>query len=209
MSTLVKRSSMTLFSDPSDAHSHQVRMVLAEKGITVDIFHVEPGTTNEDLLQLNPSHQLPTLVDRDLVLMHARIIMEYLDERFPHPPLLPVYPIARAKSRLLIQQIHEDWYPHLMKLQANANDKKALSDLMDQLLQVNALFGQMPFFLSQEFSMVDCCIAPLLWRLQGLGITWPKGSEAIQAYMHRVFERNSFQASLSEIEFDMVDELEV
>lgn len=209
MSTLVKRSSMTLFSDPLDAHSHQVRMVLAEKGITVDIFHVEPGTTHEDLLQLNPSHQLPTLVDRDLVLMHARIVMEYLDERFPHPPLLPVYPIARAKSRMLMQQIHEDWYPHLLALQKNNKDVAAIKGILTELVQVNSLFGQMPFFLSQEFSMVDCCIAPLLWRLHGFGIGLPKGCEAIQAYMERVFERNSFQASLSEHEFDMVDDLEV
>src|SRR5688572_22831644 len=106
-----KRSIMTLYSKPHDLHSHRVGIVLAEKGVAVEIVHATGDVKSKELLEMNPSGKLPTLVDRDLVLYDSRIIMEYLDERFPHPPLLPVYPVARAKNRLLMHQIEKDWYP--------------------------------------------------------------------------------------------------
>lgn len=96
MSVVSKRTSMTLFSDAADHYSHRVRMVLAEKGVTVDVVDVDPGNKPDELGELNPYNSLPTLLDRDLVLYESVVIMEYLDERFPHPPLLPVYPVARA-----------------------------------------------------------------------------------------------------------------
>src|SRR5215470_2584720 len=105
-----RRSVMTLFSKPTDPWSHRTRLVLAEKSITIDIVDVDDGLLPEDLLDLNPYNSVPTLVDRELVLYQSRVIMEYLDERFPHPPLLPVYPVARAKSRLMIYRIDRDWY---------------------------------------------------------------------------------------------------
>lgn len=206
MPSLVKKSAMTLFSDPMDVYSHHVRLVLSEKGVSFDVVYVEPGETNEDLMELNPAHRLPTLVDRELVLMHSNIIMEYLDERFPHPPLLPVHPIARAKSRLLMRQINEDWYPALLSLQENKNDTAAINSIQLQLKQVLPVFNEHPFFLSGDYTMVDCWVAPLLWRLRGFGIDLPAGSEAIEAYQERVFDRNSFQGSLSEQEFDLMDD---
>jgi RNA polymerase-associated protein len=205
MPTMVKKSSMTLFSDPMDVYSHHVRLVLAEKGVNFDVIYVEQGETNEDLLQLNPAHRLPTLIDRDLVLMHSNIIMEYLDERFPHPPLLPVHPIARAKFRLLMRQIDEDWYPVLLRLQENRNDIAAAHSINLQLKQVMPVFAETPFFMSNEFTMIDCWVAPLLWRLKGFKIDLPPGSDMILAYQDRVFDRNSFQGSLSESEFDLMD----
>lgn len=207
MPTMVKKSSMTLFSDPMDVYSHHVRLVLSEKGVNFDVVYVESGETNEDLLQLNPAHRLPTLVDRDLVLMHSRIIMEYLDERFPHPPLLPVHPIARAKFRLLMKQIDEDWYPVLLRLQENRNDVAAAHSINLQLKQVLPVFSETAFFMSNEFTMIDCWVAPLLWRLKGFQLDLPSGCELIEAYQERVFDRNSFQASLSEAEYDLMDDL--
>ncbi|WP_179108659.1 glutathione S-transferase N-terminal domain-containing protein, partial [Rodentibacter genomosp. 2] len=110
-----KRSVMTLFSNKDDIYCHQVKIVLAEKGVAYENEEVNPQALSEDLMELNPYGSLPTLVDRDLVLFNSRIIMEYLDERFPHPPLMPVYPIARGKTRLLMLRIEQDWYPTLMK----------------------------------------------------------------------------------------------
>jgi len=107
--TLMKRSTMTLLTD-DDYQSHQVRIVAAVKGVSVEVVHVDENHPNEELAELNPYNSLPTLIDRELVLYHPDVIMEYLDERFPHPPLLPVYPVARAKSRLLIYRINRDWY---------------------------------------------------------------------------------------------------
>src|SRR3954463_12437789 len=117
-----RRSVMTLFSAPTDLWSHRTRIVLAEKGISIDIFSVEPGKYPEDLLDLNPYHSVPTLVDRDLVLYDSRVIMEYLDERFPHPPLMPVDPVARAQFRLALFRIEHDWYS--LVAQINDADRK-------------------------------------------------------------------------------------
>ena len=110
MSVVTRRSSMTFFSDPRDHYSHRVRMVLAEKGVTVDIVDVDPDNKPEDLAEINPYNSVPTLLDRDLVLYESAVIMEYLDERFPHPPLMPVDPVTRAQFRLALYRIEKDWY---------------------------------------------------------------------------------------------------
>lgn len=194
-----KRSIMTLFSNKSDIYCHQVRIVLAEKGVGYEIENVEPDSVSEDLLELNPTASLPTLVDRDLVLFNSRIIMEYLDERFPHPPLMPVYPVNRGKSRLLMLRIEQDWYPLLAKANKGSDEErvKALAELKEQVLAVSSIFSQTPFFMSEEFSLVDCYVAPLLWRMQELGVEFTgAGSKAIKGYMQRVFERDSFQQSI-------------
>src|SRR5918999_4878195 len=117
---------MTLFSAPNDPWSHRTRIVLAEKGISIDIVSVEPGKFPEDLLDLNPYHSVPTLVDRDLVLYDSRVIMEYLDERFPHPPLMAVDPVSRAKSRLALYHIERDWYSLLPDFVAGG-DKRSIA----------------------------------------------------------------------------------
>lgn len=194
-----KRSIMTLFSNKSDIYCHQVKIVLAEKGVAYETENVDPNAVPEELMELNPYGTLPTLVDRDLVLFTSRIIMEYLDERFPHPPLMPVYPVARGKSRLLMLRIEQDWYPTLAKAENGSNSERAeaLKQLKEELLAVAPIFNQFPYFMSEEFGLVDCYIAPLLWRLKELGVTFTgAGSKAINGYMDRVFGRDSFMQSI-------------
>ncbi len=204
--TILKRAIMTLYSGDLDIYSHQVRIVLAEKGVNVDIVNVDENHPSEDLLELNPYNSLPTLVDRELVLYEARVVMEYLDERFPHPPLLPVYPVARAKSRLMIYRIDRDWYS-LYKNILSGNvkvAKTARTELKNGLISLAPVFADSPYFLSEEFTLVDCCIAPLLWRLSYLDIEIPQTSNAkpVRDYMNRIFKRESFQASLTEAEME-------
>ncbi|HDR1020856.1 TPA: stringent starvation protein A [Pasteurella multocida] len=194
-----KRSVMTLFSDKTDIYCHQVRIVLAEKGVAYETEVVDPQVVSEDLMELNPYGTVPTLVERDLVLFNSRIIMEYLDERFPHPPLMPVYPVARGKSRLLMLRIEQDWYPALAKAEKGTDAERAtaLKQLKEEILAIAPIFAQTPYFMSEEFSLIDCYIAPLLWRMQELGVDFTgAGSKAIKTYMARVFERDSFMQSL-------------
>ncbi len=197
-----KRSIMTLFSDNLDIYSHQVRIVLAEKGVGVEISYVDPKNLPEDLFELNPYGTVPTLVDRDLVLYQSHIIMEYLDERFPHPPLMPVYPVSRGQSRLMMHRIINDWYSKAEQIQKGKGDVEvARRDLREGLLSLAPLFAETPYFMSEEFSLVDCYLAPLLWRFPQYGIELTgAGSKEIKQYMQRIFERESFQASLTDQE---------
>ena len=204
-SITTKRSVMTCFSEEDNIYCHQVRIVLAEKGVNVEVVDVNSDNPPEELIMLNPYQSLPTLVDRDLVVYSAAIIMEYLDERFPHPPLLPVYPVARAKSRLMMSRIAEDWYSLADRLEKNTADCQAKKELLESILSINDAFAEQKFFLSEEFSLVDCCIAPLLWRLPKYGIELPKQAAAIKAYAKRVFERESFQVSLTNTEREFVN----
>ena len=200
-----RRSVMTLFSSPTDAWSHRTRLVLAEKNISIDIADVEDGSLPEDLLDLNPYNTVPTLVDRDLVLYDSRVIMEYLDERFPHPPLMPVDPVTRAHFRLALFRIERDWYERAAA--AGAGDRKPaaaeVKALEESILSSADIFLAKRFFLSDEFSLVDCTIAPILWRLPLYGIELPNRARPIQRYMDEVFTRASFQASLTELELEM------
>ncbi|WP_151703869.1 glutathione S-transferase N-terminal domain-containing protein [Nitrincola alkalilacustris] len=210
MGVVAKRSSMTFFSDGDDQYSHRVRIVLAEKGVAVDVVDCKVEDMPEDLVGLNPYNTLPTLLDRDLVLYEPGVMMEYLDERFPHPPLLPVYPVARADSRLFMYRIQRDWCVHAdILLTGQADDEtleRARKELRDSLVSIAPIFADKPFFMSDEFTLVDCCIAPLLWRLQVMGIDLPEAQcKPLLAYMKRLFERESFQASLSEAEREMRD----
>jgi RNA polymerase-associated protein len=197
-----KRSIMTLFSDTIDIYSHQARIVLAEKGVGVEISFTVPDELPEDLLELNPYGTVPTLVDRELVLYNAHIIMEYLDERFPHPPLMPVYPVSRGQSRLTMHRIQNDWYVLAEKIMAKKGDLEATrNELREAFLSLAPLFAETPYFMSEEFSLVDCYLAPLLWRLPALGIELTgAGSKDVKAYMNRIFERPSFIASLTDQE---------
>ncbi len=203
--TMLKRSVMTLYSGALDIYSHQVRIVLAEKGVSVDVINVDSNHPSEDLLELNPYNTLPTMVDRELVLYQAMVIMEYLDERFPHPPLLPVYPVARARSRLMIYRIEHDWYSLLGRIQGQDVDaaNAAREQLRQGLVTLVPVFNDMPYFLSDDFTLVDCCVAPLLWRLPTLGIDLPKSAKPIFKYAQRIFDRESFQASLTEAEREL------
>ncbi|ABM01221.1 stringent starvation protein SspA [Shewanella amazonensis] len=199
-----KRSIMTLFSGADDLYSHQVRIVLAEKGVTVDVLQVDPNDMPEDLLELNPYNSVPTLVDRELVLYESRIIMEYLDERFPHPPLMPVYPVSRGQSRLMMHRIDTDWYVLVDRIKKGDRADAARKELREGLIAISPLFGEMPYFMSEEFGLADCYLGPLLWRLPALGIHLDTGvAKDIKAYMTRIFDRESFKASLTEAEREM------
>lgn len=197
-----KRSIMALFSDTLDIYSHQVRIVLAEKGVGVEISFVDPASLPEDLLELNPYGTLPTLVDRELVLYRSHIIMEYLDERFPHPPLMPVYPVSRGQSRLMMHRIEQDWYSLADRIMKKEGDiETARNDLREGILALAPLFADNPYFMSEEFSLMDCYLAPLLWRLPALGIELSgNGAKDVKNYMNRIFERPSFKASLTDQE---------
>ncbi len=200
-----RRSVMTLFSDKLSIESHQVRFVLAEKGVNVEIHDVSNEQLPEDLVTLNPYGSLPTLVDRELVLYHAPVIIEYIDERFPHPPLMPVYPVAKAKSRLMMYRLYEDWFSLVPTIDAGGEKSKAaVRTLVENLIMVSPAFSQLNYFMSDDFSMVDCYVAPLLWRLEKWGITLKTASaKPIVQYMNRLFEREAFIASLTDAEREM------
>ncbi len=203
-----RRSVMTLFSDPTCPHCHRVRVVLAEKGITVDIVDVDAHDLPDEVMDFNPYGTVPTLVDRDLRLYEARIIMEYLDERFPHPPLLPVDPVARATSRLYMYRVERDWYALMDQILTGSEDEaaQARKELRESLIATSPVFSAKPFFMNDEFSLVDCCVAPLLWRLPVLGVDLPPKAKAIRDYAKRIFAWPAFRDSLTEAEREMVAE---
>ncbi len=210
MGVVAKRSSMTFYSDGASHYSHRVRIVLGEKGVAVETIDVDSDNKPEDLAALNPYNTLPTLVDRDLVLYEADIMMEYLDERFPHPPLFPVYPVARAQSRLWIFRIQKDWCSLVDSIMAGSGTssqvEKTRKNLRESLISIAPIFGEKPFFMSDEFTIVDCCVTPILWRLPVMGIELPKTktTKPLLDYRDRLFERESVMASLSEQEKEMV-----
>ena len=201
-----RRSMMELYSGNTCIRSHQVRFVLAEKGILTEINNVDGSVVPEDLMALNPYVSLPTLIDRELVLYDSRVIVEYLDERYPHPPLMPVSPVERAKLRLGLATIERDFVEPAVALDLvlgtrveNAHRKKLKS-----LLTSSAdLFGIQRFFLSDDFTIVDCVIAPILWRLNLFGIELPGNQKSIDAYMERIFSRVAFKESMTEDEGEM------
>jgi len=210
MSLITKRSSMTLFSDARDHYSHRVRMVLAEKGVICEVVDVDPAHKPEDLAEINPYNSLPTLLDRDLVLYEANVIMEYLDERFPHPPLLPVYPVQRALSRLWITRVEKEWSGRLDILMSGKGREtvisKARKELRESIIAVSPIFAEKPFFMNDEFTLVDCCVAPILWRLKVADIQLPeRTTRPLQKYMQSMFARESFRQSLTESELEMQD----
>ena len=200
----MKRSSMTMYSAPRDHYSHRVRMVLCEKGVSVDIVGVDPDDRPDELRQINPYNTLPTLLDRDLVLYQSNVIMEYLDERFPHPPLLPVYPVARAQSKLLMHRIEKDWSSAVDLLMSGSGKDKTRNELRESLAGIAPIFDDRKFFMNEEFSLVDCCVAPILWRLPAIDISLPeKQTKSMQRYMNDMFSRETFIDSLTESELEM------
>lgn len=205
MAIVAKRTVMSLFSDEKDIYNHQVRVVLAEKGVNVEIYPVSSDNLPEDLLEINPYGSVPTLVDHELVLYDARVIIEYLDERFPHPPLLHVNPVVRAETRKMMYRIEHDWYSLMRKIETSDAKQAAKARLLlrDSLANIAPVFADKPYFLSNEFSMLDCCLAPLLWRLPQLGVELPDSASPVLEYGERMFQRDSFQASLTEMEREL------
>lgn len=193
---------MTLYADAADPLGHSVRLVLMEKDINVEINFIDEETKPEDLNDLNPYDNLLTLIDRDLVLYDAQIMMEYLDERYPHPPLMPVDPVSRANNRQFRYRIVRDLYTLAAEIDgsneiAAANARKSLRD---NLLAISPVFGQFPFFMSEEFSLVDLCMAPLLWRLPLYGLKLGGPAKPLLKYGDKLFDRRAFQNSLSPVE---------
>ena len=197
-----RRSVMTLYSDASDPVGHGVRIVLAEKDINVDINFVDEEARPEDLNDLNPYDSVLTLIDRELVLYDAQIMMEYLDERYPHPPLMPVDPVSRATNRQFRYRVMRDLYGIIVDLNsaneiAAANARKTIRD---NLLAIAPIFSQHEYFMSGEYSLVDCCLSPLLWRLPFYGVKLTAQAKPIVKYAEKIFAREGFQTSLSPFE---------
>ena len=201
------RNTLTLFSANDDALCHRVRLVLAAKGVTYDLVPVDAQNPPEDLIDLNPYHSVPTLVERELVLYAASVVSEYLDERYPHPPLMPVDPLSRARLRLAMLRIEHDWVPQVQaiqmgnKTQAEAG-RKRLKELVAQSVP---LFKASKFFLNPEMSLADCAMAPIIWRLESLGVALPKDGKAIEDYGNRFFRHPAFVRSLTDQEKKLRD----
>ena len=202
---------MILYSDRDDHYSQRVRIVLAEKDISAEINEAKPEETSDEILSISPYHKLPILVDRDLAIHDPSVMMEYLDERFPHPPLLPVYPVTRANSRTLMLRIDKEICPLVDKLSAkDGTDKELLvakEELLHEISAIAPTFKEFPFFMSEEYSLADCYLAPILWRLPSLGINLPlnRHLKPLLDYQSKIFERPGFQDSLSLIEKDLRD----
>ena len=201
-----RRSMMGLFSGNTCIRSHQVRFVLREKGITTDIQNVDGKKVPEDLIALNPYASIPTLTDRELVIYDSGVIIEYLDERYPHPPLMPVSPVDRAKIRLALVSLETDIVSTAIELDAalGSRNENSLRKKLKSMLNASLdLFSSNNYFLNDELTVIDCVLAPILWRLEYFGITLGKEHKAITDYMERVFSRETFQSSLSEDEEEM------
>ncbi len=196
---------MALYSSENCLNCHRVRFVLAEKGINVEIIHVEQDrAATADLADLNPYSETPTLVDRDMVLYGTWVVAEYLDERYPHPPLMPVDPVSRSRLRLAMYRMNRDWIEAGEIIETSGGEKKvatARGQLRDSLTASDDLFGLTPYLLNDELSLVDCALAPLLWRLPSYDINLDQRSAPnLNRYMERMFQRDSFQRSLTEVE---------
>lgn len=198
-----KRLAMMLFSSNENLYCHMVRLVLAEKGISYDSSFVDLDNTPEGLQELNPYNEVPTLVDRELALYDHRVIVEYLDERFPHPPLMPVDPVSRSRIRLLLQRIERDWISLAYKINNGENVEASRKALQDSLVGASAVFEQKPFFMSDEYTLIDCALAVLLWRLPTYGIVLPAQAQALISYADTLFEREAFKESLTETEKEL------
>ena len=200
---------MILYSDRDDHYSQRVRIVLAEKDISAEINEAKPDETPDEILSISPYHKLPILVDRDLAIHDPSVMMEYLDERFPHPPLLPVYPVARANSRTLMLRIDREWCPLVDSIISGklkkANEKKTKEELIQELATISPIFKEFPFFMNEDFTLVDCYLAPIMWRLTSMGINLPynKQLKPLLDYQNKIFERPGFIDSLTTIEKDL------
>jgi RNA polymerase-associated protein len=193
---------MTLYSGSADPRSHCTRIVLFEKDVECQIVEIDPARPPRELSDVNPYNEVPTMVDRDMVLYGAHVINEYLDERLPHPPLMPVDPVSRAKARMMIMRFERDWYGLVPDLAGS--DKKAAQRartvLRDGLTVISPIFKEHGYILSEELSLVDCALVPLLWRLSVYDIELPRQAKPLLEYADRVFARKAFKMSLTETE---------
>ena len=195
---------MKLYAGSNCIYGHACRIVLKEKDVDCDVLN--PADDPEfDLTELNPYGESPTLIDRELVLYGDNVITEFLDERLPHPPLMPLDPIGRGRARLLIVRLQRDWLSEVKRLldEGKPLDKKLKKSLWDGLLAMSPIFLTQRYAMGNEFSLVDCYLAPLLWRLSVMDVTLPRQGQAVMDYSARLFERSTFQASLNSLEREM------
>lgn len=189
---------MNLYSGTTDPFSHRCRIVLYEKGMDFEVIDVDLFNKPEDIAVINPYNRVPVLVDRDLVLYESNIINEYIDERFPHPQLMPPDPIMRARARQLLHTFEQELFTHLAALEANQKGvDKVRAHVRDHLTQLAPVFAKQKYMLGDEFSMLDVAIAPLLWRLEHYGIELPKSAAALMKYAERIFSRQGFIDALT------------
>ena len=207
MISAVRKPIMTLYSGYDCPYSHSCRIVLFEKDVECQIEYVDPSEAPEVLADLNPYYEVPTPIDRDLVLYSSTLINEYLDERLPHPPLMPVDPVSRGRARLMVRRIYRDW-TRLIPVCNGSNAKKATEArqiLRDGLTALSPVFSAQDYILGEEFGLVDCYMAALLWRLPSCGVELPPQAKPVKAYANRLFSRRAFKLSLSEIERGLRD----
>ncbi len=200
------RSIISVYSVSDSYDSHRIRFLLKTKNISsIDVIEVDPLNPPEDLIHINPYHTTPTVVDRDLALYGTTVITEYLDERYPHPPLMPPDPVTRAKLRLYAYRIEKDWLSYIPMLENGTVEEKnaAIEELTAKLNASVELFSETKFFLSDEMTLVDTCLAPFLWRLEHYGLDWEELPKPIRTYAHMIFRKESFKQSVSEQEREM------
>lgn len=209
MSLLKNRSSMVLFHNEIGHRSHKVRIILQEKEISCDLEALDNYNLPKEILDVNPDGSLPLLIDRELSLYNSSLIVEYLDERFPHPPLLPVYPVARANCRELMLRIEREWCPLVDSIifdkLSKTKEKKLKEELIQELATISPIFKEFPFFMNEDFTLVDCYLAPIMWRLSSMGINLPynKQLKPLLDYQNKIFDRPGFIDSLTTIEKDL------
>ncbi|WP_227817255.1 glutathione S-transferase N-terminal domain-containing protein [Nitrogeniibacter aestuarii] len=189
---------MNLYSGTTDPFSHRCRIVLFEKGMDFQVIDVDLDHKPEDIAVINPYNRVPVLVDRDLVLHEANIINEYIDERFPHPQLMPPDPIMRARARQLLHTFEQELFADIDLLEKNEKGAdKVRANVRDQLTQLAPMFASQTYMLGEEFSMLDVAVAPLLWRLEHYGIELPKAAAPLMKYAERIFSRQGFIDALT------------
>jgi RNA polymerase-associated protein len=204
-SLATRKHIMTLYSGITDVYSHRTRIVLYEKDVECQVIEIDVRKKPPELADLNPYNRVPTMVDRDLVLYESLLINEYLDERLPHPPLMPVDPVSRAKARLMLMRFDRDWYslvPDIERADKKAS-LRARNAIRDGLTVISPVFKEQQFILGDEISLVDCSLAPLLWRLPIFGIELPRQAKPLMDYAERIFERKAFRLSLTEAEKEL------
>jgi len=195
---------MVLYSSTTCPFSQRCRLVLFEKGMDFEIRDVDLYNKPEDISIMNPYGQVPILVERDLILYESNIINEYIDERFPHPQLMPADPVMRARARLFLFNFERELFVHVQTLERRDPSKdaqklqdKARQQIRDRLTQLTPIFIKNKHMLGEEFSMLDVAIAPLLWRLDHYGIEMPKTAAPLLRYAERIFSRPAYIEALT------------
>jgi RNA polymerase-associated protein len=209
--SLRSRNTLTLYSAKNCVVCHKVRLVMAAKGITYDLIPVDTANPPEDLLLLAPHyHSVPTLVERDNAIYISNVIAEYLDERYPHPALMPAEPIFRAMHRIAVRQVEQDWVPQVQLIQSGSKlADQARKRLRELILESLPFFKQNKFFFGNEMSVIDCAITPIIWRLPWLGVSLPKDAKCVEDYGLRIFRNPAFTRSMTSEEKQLRDVLAI